>query len=150
MRNPREEVFAALFALAKLANTPATPFAVMSRRFVPWSQKQNLEGVELYQLQLPQHGDQKRVGGATTWNLKAIWFVYAPVNTDDLITPTSPVLNNYMDALEAALLTNPGGNLQTLGGLVTNACIDGEVMFDEGLLAPPALLAIPITINTGI
>lgn len=149
-RYPREEIFAALFALAQTANTQATPFAVMSRRFIPWAQRENLEAPELYQLQLEQPGTQKGHFALTTWNLKALWVCYFPVNTDDLTTPTSPTLNNYMDALEAAIKAPPSRK-QNLGGLVENAYIDGQVLIDEGLNSgPPALISIPITINVGM
>jgi hypothetical protein len=61
-------------------------------------------------------------------------------------------LNNYLDALEAALQPVTGaGPKQTLGGLVNNAFIDGDVIIDEGLNSgPPALISIPITINVGM
>lgn len=151
-RYPREEIFAALFALAQTANTQATPFAVMSRRYVPFSEKTNLEAAELYQIQLPQDASQSGHFGQTKWNMKALWVCYFPVNTDDLVTPTSPTLNNYMDALEAVLkgpLTAQAK--QTLGGLVNNVWIDGQVLIDEGLNSgPPALISIPITINVGM
>lgn len=150
-RYPREEIFAALFALAQTANTQATPFAVMSRRFIPWSERTNLEAAELYQIQLEQPASQAVHFGLTKWTLKALWVGYFPVNTDDLATPTSPTLNIYMDALEAALRgPQTATPKQTLGGLVNNAFIDGTVLIDEGLNSgPPALISIPITINVG-
>lgn len=149
MKGTRESIFAALFSLAAKANTPNTKFSVMSRRFIPWSERSNLEGVELYQLQLPQMSKQDTMG-ANQWKLHAIWFVYIPVNTDDLRTVVSTYLNNYLDALDNAISPQMLGERQTLGGLVTNAWIDGNVIVDEGLLSPPALIAIPITILTGI
>jgi len=150
-RYPREEIFAALFAQAKLASTSTTPFAVLSRRYVPFSERANLEAAELYQVELNQSGKQTGHFGLTKWDMKALWVCYFPVNTDDLKTPTSPTLNNYLDALEAALQTQPAGGKMTLGALVNNAYIDGDVIIDEGLNSgPPALISIPITINVGI
>lgn len=159
-RYPREEIFAALFALAQTANTQATPFAAMSRRFIPWSERSDLEAAELYQLQLEQPASQATHFGLTKWNMKALWVVYLPVNTDDLVTATSPSLNNYMDALEAVLRGPQNAQVkQTLRtvingvavDLVNNAYIDGSVLIDEGLNSgPPALISIPITINVGM
>jgi hypothetical protein len=151
-RYPREEIFAALFAQAQLASTATTPFAVLSRRYVPFSERTDLEDAELYQVELNQTGKQTGHFGLTKWDMKALWVCYFPVDTDDLKTLTSPTLNNYLDALEAAMQPVTGaGPKQTLGGLVNNAFIDGDVIIDEGLNSgPPALISIPITINVGM
>lgn len=149
MKGTRESIFAALFAQASVANTGHTKFGVMSRRFIPWSQRSNLESPEFYQLQLPQMSKQNTFG-ANVWKLHAIWFIYVPVNTDDFKTVVSTTLNNYLDALDNAISASLSGQKQTLGNLVTNAWIDGDVIVDEGLLSPPALIAIPISIITGI
>ena len=81
---------------------------------------------------------------------KAYWIVYLP-GSPDQDTVTSPLMNQYYDALSNALLPPLGSNArQTLGGLCVNCYEDGTGLADEGLLSTPSLIVIPITILNGI
>lgn len=151
MNVPREQIAVALWNLLQTANTQATPFATMSRRWIPWSSTASYQCPALFQMQLPS----KATGGErglTRWTMRfAIW-VYLNVNTDDLVTVASTPLNAYFDAIEATLSPPPpsGPNArQTLGGIVQSVFIDGDPAVDEGLLDPPSLLIIPVSVITG-
>jgi hypothetical protein len=42
------------------------------------------------------------------------------------------------------------GERQTLGGIVNNAWINGEVMIDTGILDQQCALLIPVDVETGL
>lgn len=149
-----EKVMQTLFALAQTVNTPTTPFKIMSRRFRHFKDVPSELQPAFFQMQrLPRETD----GGERSLPKRKMfvwWLVYLP-GSPDLNTPCSPLMNRYYDALSNALLTNlprgpQGLSNNTLGGLVTRCYEDGRGYFDEGLLTTPSLIAIPITITTGI
>ena len=148
-----ETIFAALFALGcSIGGTSTapttTPFKTMSRRFKQWSQTQSAEWPALYQFQVPQSlsGYDRGVG---VRKLRAWWFVYLAPSQDDRDI-VSQRMNAYTDALLGALGTKIRGQKQQLGlpGVV-NVYPDGQLLIDEGLLEPPALIRIPICIIVG-
>lgn len=150
MNVSRESVAAALWTLVQTANTMQTPFRTMSRRWIPWSSTTAYHCPALFQMELPGHAE----GGArglTQWKMRFGIWVYLNVNTDDYKTVVSTTLNNYFDAIDKALAPTPAGanQRQTLGGLVQSCFIDGDPIIDEGLMAPPSLLFIPVTVLTG-
>lgn len=149
MRQPREEVFAALFAQLQKANTTATPFNTMSRRYQPWSKVSPANMPALFVMQLVQNSKEPTMG-LNVWTLHASVWVFLAVSQDPESVLSTP-LNNYMDAIDAALAPPPYQGKQTLGGLVTNCSIEGDVYCNEGVLedGAPGILGIPITILTG-
>jgi hypothetical protein len=149
-----EACFAALFALGcSIAGTSgkpsATPFVTTSRIFRQWSQTTSAQWPALYQFQVPEtaSGYDRGVGRLS---LRAWWFIYlAPSSGPQDVVSTR--MNAYQDALLAALKPTPQmGPRQTLGikGVV-NVYPEGQILIDEGLLDPPALIRIPITILIG-
>jgi hypothetical protein len=157
MKNNAEQIFEALFELVAGIGEPvngvasATPLATSSRRWRAWSTVGSAEMPAFFQMQTPGI-KQVQTGhlGLTKYQLKAALFFYFAVNVDDTADATSPTLNAYYAAVDAALQpTIAGGWKQQLGGLVENCWIDGDVLFDEGLITPPAMLVFPITILTG-
>lgn len=144
-----ESIMQALFALAQTANTPETPFTIMSRRMRHFKDVTPEEIPAFFQFQNPV---RETTGGVRKLPKEIIgvsWFVYLPKSQsiDDVV---SPALNNYYDALSNVLLSPIGGLPQTLGGLVTQCYKDGQGLTDEGLLDTPSLIHIPIKIITGI
>jgi hypothetical protein len=149
-----EQVFAALFALAtplagSNANPSLTPYKIMSRRFKHWSQVPADQYPAFYQFQTPQTatGYDRGVGKLT---MRASWYVYLPTSANDQDI-VSTRMNNYKDALLNVLRpANNTGYWQTLGLRgVAKAFPDGQIFMDEGLLEPPALIRIPISILIG-
>jgi hypothetical protein len=150
MNVPRETIAAALWTQLQQANTGNTPFNTMSRRWIPWSSTSAYNCPALFLMEQPgtAAGGER---GLTKWVMRFGVWVYLNINTDDYQTVVSTALNNYFDAIDAALAPQPPGQnqRQTLGGLVQSCFIDGTPVIDEGLLAPPSLLFIPVTVITG-
>ena len=158
-----ELVMQRLFSIAQAVNTPATPFQIMSRRFVHFKDVAPESMPAMYQFQSPIRKTDGGARGLPRQEIGVNWYVYLPKSTgpDDVV---SPALNQYFDALSQALLTttfdssgNPtvgaipaGKQLQTLGGLVPGCYVDGPGLTDEGLLDTPSLIIIPIKILTGM
>ena len=77
---------------------------------------------------------------------KAHWFLYG-YSVDPGIAP-STVLNALIDATvgPSGVLTPVGQDSQTLGGLVTDAAVSGDIKVFEGLLGDRCVAIIPIRI----
>ena len=128
----------------------------MSRRWVEWSQIGDIPLPAFFQMQPPQgiKVTQARQFGPSKYEGHAYLWIYLASDSGNLQVPTSPMLNAYFAAIDAALqpsIQSPGGARQQLGlgpGL-EHVWIDGAVLFDEGLTAPPAMLMVPITFLCG-
>ena len=93
-------------------------------------------------------------GAPTRW--KHEYLVYVLATSKDPLTPPSAVLNNIIDAVEAALKPQvngpPGfpGTVQVLGdstGRIRHCWISGPIYADEGVLGDQTFAAIPIEIE---
>lgn len=151
MNVPRETVFQALFeriAFAKIGADPA--FVTTSRKFRWWTEVPEAMQPALYQQQEDQRASSDKNYGETLWGLRAIWWIYCQHSPDDEVVP-STMMNGLMDAVETALLPDPSGR-QTLGGLVEHCYIDGDVVWDEGLVPSDiqSVIRVPILIRTGV
>ena len=73
-----------------------------------------------------------------------LW-VYTDVGKDPNANPEQG-LNDIIDAIEAALSTTIVGGVQTLGGLVSHAWIEGEIEQFPGVLDGIAKAIIPVKI----
>lgn len=69
-----------------------------------------------------------------TLGAKVFLYVFNP----DANTAAGIQLNNLIDAVEAALAPNPLTNVQTLGGIVDHAWIEGQVEVFDGPLGEKA------------
>jgi len=78
-----------------------------------------------------------------TLNVKA--FFYNNVGDDDTVIP-STLINNALDALDAALAGDVPTGLCTLGGLVYSCRLSGEGKRASGELTGQALAVVPIKI----
>jgi hypothetical protein len=160
---PAETIYQALFNYVCGIGAPLpggkpslTPLVTKSRRWMKWDQLGDIPMPAFFQMQPPQgvNVSQSKIFGPSRYKLHAdLWF-YLPVDSGNLNTPTSPQLNNYFAAIDALFqpqLQSPGGARQQLGlGPSIEQCwIDGTVIFDEGLVTPPAVLLVPISIVCG-
>lgn len=162
MRLPAETIYNAIFNQACSINSPTasgapslTPLLTMSRRWVEWSQIGDIPMPALYQMEPPDGINIVRgQRGIQKYELTAFLFLYLAVDSGNLTTPTSPNLNAYFDAVDRAFQSsivalngkpNMGGRQQLgLGPALEEVWIDGRVTFDEGLVAPPAMLVFKI------
>jgi hypothetical protein len=147
----REAIWSAFFALLSPSLTSGSggPFKTVTRRAKPYTQTSPGEQPSLMVLQRRETADAKDRGKPTIWKLHGSLYVYAQ-NPVDGVAPGSgggQVLNPLIDAIEAALAPVPAqGQVQSLGGLVSRAFIDGEVEMDEGNIDNQAVAIIPVTI----
>ncbi len=147
MTNAREAIFSALFALV----SGLTGFVTTSRRLMHWTDVTADMQPALFQAQKTQGADP-RTGSPTKWRLHADLYLYTNLgsqtgggDTPDATPATQ--LNNFIDAIDAALAPNPAtGAPQTLGGLVQYCRISGTVETDEGVLGAQAVAIIPVEI----
>ena len=135
----REAIYAALFA--KLGNLPGIVTA--SRRLRHWDDVPQAEQPALFMAQRYESASGEP-GLNRVWVLSVDVYLYARTGGND---PPSTVLNPLIDAVEAAMATEPISNKQTLGGLVQHAWIDGQIETDEGLLGDQGVVIIPITMK---
>jgi len=142
----REQVMDALMALLTAAMVGSgNPCKTSSRHFRLWGNTPKPERPALYLKQLkPQLYEANRDGVPPRRTMRVSCFVYTNCAQDDP-TPDKQ-LNDILDAFDAALAPSPLTQTQTLGNLVVNAKINGEVFMDTGDLDGDGLLVVPIDI----
>jgi hypothetical protein len=150
MNVTRESIFEALLtqlATAQIAGSAA--FVTLSRKFEQWDAVPGVNQPAAYLVKGFEHSSQGTYG-ETKWRLKALLWVYC--QHDPTSDSPGAQLNNVLDAVEQVLLPPPGFDRQTLGLLVANVYIDGEVIISEGSLPEDltSVAVLPITIDTGI
>jgi len=143
MTGSREAIYAALFSL--LGN--CAPFAVTGRRLQAWEDTQ--EQPALFQMQSGEQAAEGAAGMPLRWKLSVRIWIYAKTDGSPSAVPSS-ALNPLIDAVDSVLggSSLAIGRKQTLGGLVLNAWIDGEVRIFEGVLGQQAVAIIPVSILT--
>lgn len=157
MKLTAEQIYEALFQyICTLNNAQTTPLKTMSRRWIPWTELGDLPMPCFFQRQPPDaiQVTQQKNFGVSKYHLRAeLWFYFAN-NVADMKTPVSPILNKYFAAIDNLMkppTMSAGGARQQLGLQtgIENAWIDGTATMDEGLITPPAILLVPITVSTG-
>lgn len=145
MNVPREQISVALFNLLK----GAYPFAVAQRAGVMWDNVPSQPAMFLFQV--GESGTQASAIGLTKWRLHFWCLIYLraqpqAVGQDDTIETT---MNQILDAIESTLQPIRGEK-QTLGGIVNNAWIEGQIGVDTGILDQQCALIIPLMVETGV
>jgi len=135
----REDIFIALFdRLGKVY-----PFKEKSRRLKTWDDCEAFPAMFLHQTD--QSAAKLGRGIPAVWTMQAELYLYAMVEGD---RPSASVTNELLDRVEEAM--TPDGfhldNKLTLGGLVEDCFINGQVVTDEGTLGNKAVVIVPITI----
>lgn len=139
----REQIFAALFA-----QVSSSAFVTMSRRMQHYANVDSASQPALFQ----SEGKQTAAvvaGKPTKWTFRAALAIYAhaqTANPDDLTS----TLNDLVDGVVAALDREPATERQTLGGLVYDCRVQGDIETDEGFLGDQAVALIPIEIITNL
>jgi len=138
----REPIYEALFNLV----WNAAPFKTHSRRWKSWTETPEQPAIFMTQ----NAEDWRRVRGLPpVVALEVDLIIYSNVGTDPTIL-VSPPINALIQAVASALKpTTPGDvalNVQTLGGLVFRAWIEGRVEIREGMIQGQAIAMIPVKI----
>lgn len=131
MNPSRETIAAALFAVLNTVTMQGT-FKTISRRPKLWD-----ETIEMPALYLGQPEEDKAYLEGTTTpgkaTLKFDLIIYTNSGLDPNAIPDT-MMNNCIDAVEAALAAATPGQPQTLGGLVHHAWIEGQIQRAPGYL----------------
>jgi hypothetical protein len=134
----REAIYKALYA--KLQRIDG--IRDIGRRLKPWT-----DVLEFPAVFLAQGNEQNIKGGRglpNKYELSPSIYLYVKVEVGEI---PGPVLNEFLDSITQALKPAEGAeNKQTLGGLVEDCWIDGQVITDEGTLGEMAVAVIPIKI----
>ncbi len=140
MTPSRETIIAALFDLA----LTAAPFRTSSRRLQLWSKVASFPA--LFVQSTGTHYPPRDVRGLPPRRtISAELWVYTDVGKDPNADPEQ-ALNDIVDAMEAALAPSVVSGVQTLGGLVSHAWIEGEIEQFPGVLDGVAKAIIPVKI----
>lgn len=156
MATTREAVMNALLTQLQ---TSGTTFRTYSRRWLPWidDPQASLPNLPLLvQWESPVAEDYQRSGRGIPpkrlWDVRVLIYAKIPqgetLGVPDATTPGASVLNPLVDAVEAALDPgNPDGVL-TLGGLVIDCRIEGQIIKALGDTDPSGICGaiIPVRI----
>jgi hypothetical protein len=135
----REPIYLALFA--KLQAIPGVVTA--SRRLQHWADVPATSQPAIFQAQIKEK-QEPRKGLPAKVILQCDVYLYVNSGNDLSVAP-APQLNQFMDAIEAALAPDVNG-VQTLNNTVSHCWIEGEVITDEGALGAQAVAIIPVNI----
>lgn len=130
--NAREAVFAALFA--KLAS--AAGIVTASRSWRNIDEVAPSEMPALFQVETPEVAHTEK-GKPTIYRWGADVFLYAHAQAAEQqgLPDVMSLINNLTDAVLAAISPSPARLTQTLGGLVTDVRVQGEIEVFEGRIA---------------
>lgn len=137
----REQVYGALFAV--LSAVPGIRKA--SRRLEHWDEVPFADTPALYQVQSGE-GFTKTVSQPYRRTFRVEVYIYVKVDEGSAVVPAT-VMNPILDGIENAMKGHPSNLMNTLGGLVFDAHIDGEIETDGGVLSQTMVAIIPIVVT---
>jgi hypothetical protein len=147
-----ESIMVAYEALLKKTQSFA-PFdsgtiPTVTRVWQPWEQVNQLAQPAIVIVEAGEKETDRR-GQQSSLSLKLMLTCYIIVDPKDTDYPPNTRLNSFLSAIRTAHL--PSGsdivkNAQTLGGLVSNVFIDGNVVKDAGIIDSQGSILIPVTV----
>lgn len=142
----REQIFEALFILG-LSSDSSYNQSVSSRKLLLWGDVDREQRPAIFLAERVQkYKEGERAQLLTSKTFFANFFIYT--NSKDVAIPATQ-LNNLLDSLDAALKSDPAFVMtgkQTLGGLVQNVYIEGDLFFDPGDLDGDGVAIVPVKI----
>ena len=144
MQVTREQIYAALYN--QLLTVSAWAFA--DRRFHVITELQEGQFPAMMMLQKGELSEVQGRGVPIKWVLKVDVLVYVDSSNSPNRVPAQ-VVNPILDALELCIQPNINNALllpQTLGGLVSQCRIKGEIVTDEFIGGSQAMVSIPLEI----
>jgi hypothetical protein len=132
--------------LAKVKNV--YPFKTVSRRARIWTNVTPAEQPAIFLVKVRETLDQT-TWGAPRYRLAYLALCYLRADAAPNLIPEVEI-NKVLDAVDGVLLATPPGEKQTLGGIVENCWIEGDIMIDTGILDQQIVIVIPVSIVTGI
>lgn len=141
----REEIYSTFFALV----TSDPGFKTKSRLWKHFSELDDVETPAIYMTQVREVAERKGKG-LNAWRFYVNLHLYVKVGQQgDMGAIPATILNPLVD--KVCDLIQPSGsdfahNEQTLGGLVEQCAIEGDIITDEGLFGPLGVALIPAVI----
>lgn len=150
MNTPRETIAAAILTL--LAPLAPAPFKSVNRAPRIWSDVDPTEQPCLSLIHVAEGALQDQANGVTRWTMDFHLLGYCRADAVPApLTIPDQQINALLDAIEHQLEPTPRwGRVQTLGGLVANCFIEGEVLIDTGILDQQCAFVVPIRVITGV
>jgi len=140
----REKIYAALFEKLKMAGE-ITAVNTISRKFRHFVDVPSGEQPALFQLQVAETYRRRR-GLPPVITLEVHWYLYIDTSEDSNASPAI-LINPIVDAMEQAIEPDYcTSDVQTLGGLVSHAWIEGTEKIYEGNLGNQAIVQMIINI----
>lgn len=153
MNVSREQIAQALFKLLQGVNANITfapaKFQTISRSAFIWARTPPANQPALYLIHSGERATQNSAFGLTKWNPLFILQIYAQRGGETEAIPDT-LIDGMLDGIDATLQSKPQGERQTLGGLVTNCWIEGEILFAPGEIASQLNMIVPVRVLTGI
>lgn len=137
----REPIYQAIFDLA----AASAGYVTASRKWRHWTNVAPADQPALFQVQTGENRLNVQRYLPSPYRLSVDLFIYA--QQDDQDASPAVVINPLLDALQAALAPATAKALQTLGGLVQHAWIEGTIEIFEGNLANQAVAVVPILMD---
>lgn len=148
MRVARKLISQTLFAQLE----SAYPWARAERGTEIWSNVAPVDQPFLGLICPHEAASQPQSWGLTRW--ERFYFALIYLRRDQMPLEEgqyfSDLVDDMLDAIDLALLGTPKGEANTLGGLVTQCSIDGDVMVNSGLLDNQSVILVPIHVVVGI
>jgi hypothetical protein len=147
MIKTREQVYGGLLSFL----AAAVGFQTVSRSAIPEADLATAQMPTLEQLPSAEDAQQKGLNLPPVWLIRQPLMVYVSVPGGPPNDPSSvgdTILNNLLDAIEAALAPSPTTGYQTLGGLVTSCRFVGVIQKDPGYQSGIGAAAIAIEMVT--
>jgi hypothetical protein len=136
----REASYAALFGALSAMQTGGT-VALASRKLLLLKEVNNPQLPALF-MQVDRQTSVQKPGTPAKRTLHALVYLYAA--NPDPNSPASTQLNGLIDATEAVLAPPPGQQVQTLGGVVAHAWIEGAIEVYEAPKGQRAAAVVPV------
>jgi hypothetical protein len=144
----RAAVFTALFNfLTYLPPPTGMTWNTQSQYLQIWDDVPAANQPAMFLYRGPQNFEQKHVFGVTKLHWKAsVWIYYRVDGYKTKNTYPDQITDQILDNLEQLFQTSPVDFRQTLGGLVYHCWIDGNVVFDPGIVDGQAVIVAPISL----
>lgn len=148
MRVARRQISQALFTRLQAAY----PWSRSERGTEIWSNVSAVDQPFLGLLCPRESASQPEAWGLTRW--ERFYFAMIYLRRDQMPLEEgqyfSDLIDDLLDSIDLSLHGEFPGDANTLGGLVTQCAIDGDVMVDTGVLDNQAVLLVPIHVVVGI
>jgi hypothetical protein len=144
MISTRESIGAALFALVqKLTGISNAQRSYIDAMTLGTS---NLPALELVEKR--ERAEFRGTGLPVKWTLVYYLYLFASTSPNPGEDGAETILNNLLDTIEKSIGPSVPTGIQTLGGLVYDVRVNGEIVREPGFASGIGAAAIPIEVTT--